>query len=96
MNFFELILFVSSVSNYRKDVTCLTCSQVVESCPRLHPVADSLDGNRVVPAWLKLVDREPGLLDRNTGAVSVKSCQFIVFNLELNLELNQGALAYTI
>ena len=65
-------------------MTCLTCSQVVEICPRLHPVADSLDGNRVVPAGLKLVDREPRLLHSNTGAVSVKSRQFIVFNLELN------------
>ena len=82
--FVNCICFFCHLSNYREDVTCLTCSQVVESCARLHPVADSLDGNRVVPARLKLVDREPGLLHRNTGAVSVESRQFIVFNLELN------------
>ena len=60
----------------------LTCCLIEPFLHRLHPVADSLDGDGVVPAGLQLVDGEEGVLHHHAAAVSVESLQLIVLNLK--------------
>ena len=64
------------------EITLLTCCLVETFFNRLHPVADSLDGHRVVPPGLELGGREVGLLHNPTRAVPVEGLQLIVLNLK--------------